>query len=217
MLGIVQSLDRVRKIGVDEVDQRRAAIKEHGERIKRDIQAWKKMKQDFEAERNVLAQIRETIETLLATKRKNLDLNQHAAHRLFGTGQDAIESHANVVAALQNHNKLISRVCQAEDDFSASATGSAGGGLTQSTECMSCLARQTKGENIACDMCVDNVDSTPQGFTMDDDEISATGSEISATGSSEDLDCETCLQRQQSGENIACGMCPKKRKIATRV
>ena len=40
-------------------------------------------------------------------------------------------------------------------------------------------------------MCVDNVDSTPQGFTMDDDEISATGSEISATGSSEDLDCET--------------------------
>ena len=97
MLGIVQSLDRVRKIGVDEVDQRRAAIKEHGERIKRDIEAWKKMKQDFEGERNVLAKIRLTIETVLKTKRKNLNLSEHAAHRLFGTGQDAIESHANVV------------------------------------------------------------------------------------------------------------------------
>ena len=100
MLGIVQSLDRVRKIGVDEVDQRRAAIKEHGERIKRDIEAWKKMKQDFEGERNVLAKIRLTIETVLKTKRKNLNLSEHAAHRLFGTGEDAIESHANVVAAL---------------------------------------------------------------------------------------------------------------------
>ena len=213
MLGIVQNLNRVRKSGIDKEDQQRASIKEHGDRIKRDIAAWKVMKKNFEAERNVLAQIRDTIETLLATKQKNLHLNRHASNRLFGKGTEAQTSHANVLAALHQHNELISKVCvvQSEEDFSASATGAAGGGLSENQECVSCLARQARGENIVCTSCTDT-DSTsaPSSFTMDDDEISVSSTGSAATeGESKHISepkdpCMVCIQKRAEGLNVDC-------------
>ncbi len=233
MLSIVQNLDRVRKNTIGDEDQRREDIKEHGDRIKRDIAAWKQMKIQFEAERNVLAQIRDTIETLLATKKKNLELNEDATSKLFGSSESAQTSHANVMAALQQHNQLIGKVCvaQAEDDFNSAATGFQGDDMTD--ECVSCLSRQARGENIACDdLCVDGKNKEgPTSFTMDDDEISNSMTGSSMTGSDEDLDiddkdgfeiiqeespnCGSCLVRQKRGENIACEMCEDKSEKCT--